>query len=56
MIENGKLTDDAVSQIDRIIHDKKMSKEIAEYNFALGKKYFSFEVLEELLTGLFAVS
>ena len=56
MIENGKLTDDAVSQIDRIIHDKKLCKEIAAYNFALGKKYFSFEVLEELLTGLFAVS
>ncbi len=56
MIEKGKLTDDAVSQIDRIIHDKKMCKEIAEYNFALGKKYFSFEVLEELLTDLFTVS
>ncbi len=55
MIENGKLTDDAVSQIDRIIHDKKLCKEIAEYNFALGKKYFSFEVLEELLTELFTV-
>ncbi len=55
MIENGILTDDAVSQIDRIIHDKKLCKEIAEYNFALGKKYFSFEVLEELLTELFTV-
>jgi glycosyltransferase involved in cell wall biosynthesis len=56
MIENGKLTDDAVSQIDRIIHDKKMCKEIAEHNFVLGKKYFSFEVLEELLTDLFTVN
>ncbi len=55
MIENGELTDDAVSEIDTIIHDKKMCKEIAEHNFALGKKYFSFEVLEELLTGLFTV-
>ena len=55
MIENGELTDEAVSQIDTIIHDKKMCKEIAEHNFALGKKYFSFEVLEELLTGLFTV-
>ncbi|NOQ69648.1 MAG: glycosyltransferase, partial [Gammaproteobacteria bacterium] len=56
MIENGELTDDAVSQIDTIIHDEKLSKEIAEHNFALGKKYFSYEVLEELLTELFAVS
>ena len=56
MIENGELTDDAVTQIDTTIHDKKMGKEIAEHNFALGKKYFSFEVLEELLTDLFTVN
>ncbi len=56
MIENGELTDDAVSQIGAIIHDEKLCKEIAEHNFTLGKKYFSYEVLEELLTGLFTVS
>ncbi|MCK5536048.1 MAG: glycosyltransferase family 4 protein [Bacteroidales bacterium] len=56
MIENEKLTDDAVSEIDTIIHNKKLSKEIGEHNFALGKKYFSYEVLEELLTELFTVS
>ena len=56
MIENGKLTDHAVSQIDKIIHDKKMCKEIAEHNFALGQKHFSFEVLEELLSELFTAS
>ncbi|MEN8130935.1 MAG: glycosyltransferase family 4 protein [Pseudomonadota bacterium] len=56
MIENGKLTDYAVSQIDNIVHDKKLCKEIGEHNFALGKKYFSFEVLEELLTELFTIS
>ena len=55
MIENGKLTDDAVSEIDTIIHNKKLSKEIAEHNFALGKKHFSYEVLEKLLTKLFTV-
>jgi len=56
MIENGELTDSAVSEIDRIIHDKKLCREIAEHNFALGKKYFSYEVLEGLLTELFAFS
>jgi glycosyltransferase involved in cell wall biosynthesis len=56
MIEGGKLTEDAVSQIDKIIHDKKLCKEIGDHNFALGKKYFSFEVLDELLTGLFTVN
>jgi glycosyltransferase involved in cell wall biosynthesis len=54
MIENGKLTDNAISQIDNIIHDKKLCEEIGEHNFALGKKHFSFEVLDELLSGLFA--
>ncbi len=53
MIENGELTDDAVSQINEIIHNKKLSKEIVEHNYALGKKYFSFEVLEQLLGKLF---
>jgi glycosyltransferase involved in cell wall biosynthesis len=56
MIENGELTNDAVSQIGAIIHDEKLRKEIAEHNFTLGKKYFSYEVLEELLTGLFTIS
>lgn len=56
MIENGELTDGAVSRIDKIIHDEKLCKEIAEHNFALGKKYFSYEVLEGLLTELFTVS
>ena len=55
MIENEKLTDEAVSEIDTIIHNKKLCKEIGEHNFALGKKYFSYEVLEELLTELFTV-
>jgi len=55
MIENEKLTDEAVSEIDIIIHNKKLCKEIGEHNFALGKKYFSYEVLEELLTELFTV-
>ena len=56
MIENEELTDDAVSQIDKIIHNKKLSKEITEHNYALGKKYFSYEVLEGLLTELFTVN
>lgn len=55
MIENEKLTDEAVSEIDIIIHNKKLCKEIGEHNFALGKKYFSYEVLEGLLTELFTV-
>lgn len=53
MIENSVLTDKAVTEIDKIIHSKKLQKEIAEYNFNLGKLLFSYEVLREKLEILF---
>lgn len=53
MLNDADLTDKAVQDIDTIIHNKKRCKEIAEHNFKLGKKYFSFEVLEKHLTKLF---
>ena len=53
MIEDNILTDEAISEICEIIYNDKLRKEITEYNFELGKKYFSFEVLEEKLTELF---
>jgi glycosyltransferase involved in cell wall biosynthesis len=53
MIEDAVLTDEAVAEIDSIIHDEERCREIAEYNFELGKKYFTFEVLEERLSSLF---
>ncbi len=49
MLEDSCLTDDAIQRIDQIIHSPKLSKEIAEHNFKLGLKYFSFEVLEQKL-------
>jgi glycosyltransferase involved in cell wall biosynthesis len=54
MIEDDVLTDEAVSEIDRIIHDETLCREIAEFNFELGEKYFTYEVLEEKLTALFS--
>ncbi len=54
MIEDSILTDEAVAEIDKIIHNKKMQKEIAEYNFNLGKLIFSYEVLRDKLEMLFA--
>ncbi|OQX85728.1 hypothetical protein B6D60_07365 [candidate division KSB1 bacterium 4484_87] len=54
MIEDGILTEDAIREIDKIIHDPKLAREIAEYNFELGKKYFSYEVLEQKLFYLFS--
>ncbi|NOZ60348.1 MAG: glycosyltransferase family 4 protein [Calditrichaeota bacterium] len=54
MIEDGILTDQAVREINKIIHNPKLAREIAEHNFALGKKYFSYEVLEQKLFYLFS--
>lgn len=52
-IEDNVLTDKAVSEIDKIIHNKKLQKDIAEHNFNLGKLLFSFDVLREKLDYMF---
>lgn len=49
MIEDGILTDEAVKEIAKIIYDEKLNREIAEFNWKLGKKYFSFDTLQEKL-------
>jgi len=52
MLENNELTDEKVEQMREIIYNEKLNREIGEYNYELGKKYFSYEVLEEKLTQL----
>ena len=54
MLEDSKLTDKKISEIDTIIHNQKTQKEIVEHNFELGKKLFSYEVLEKKLEALFS--
>ena len=54
MLEDSQLTDDKVKQMAEIIYNPDLAKEIGEYNFELGKKHFSFDVLEEKLTELFS--
>ncbi len=54
MLEDSKLTDAKVKEMAEIIYDPELAKEIGEYNFKLGKKHFSYEVLEEKLTQLFS--
>ena len=54
MLENNVLTDDAVDQISKIIHDKKLQTEITQHNFELGRKHFSYDVLENKLEDLFS--
>ena len=51
-IEDNELTDDAVDAIRAVLSDPAARREITEHNFALGRRLFSFEVLEELLAGL----
>ena len=53
MIEDGSLTNHSVQQMSDIIYNPKRCLEIGEFNFNLGKKHFSYEVLEEKLSGLF---
>ena len=53
MLEDNNLTDEAVAEIDRIVHDQALQVEIAEHNFELGRKHFSFDVLEQKLQAIF---
>ena len=52
MLENNVLTDQALQDMDEIIHDPQLAREIGEYNFELGKKYFSYDTLREKLEEL----
>ena len=56
MLENNQLTDEKVEQMREIIYNEKLNREIAEFNFQLGKKYFSYEVLEEKLRQLLDIA
>lgn len=52
MLEDNKLTDKSIQDMKDIIYNPKLNQEIAEYNYNLGKKLFSYEVLEEKLAEL----
>ena len=52
-LEDNELTDAAIARIDEILHNPQLQKEIAEHNFELGSKHFSYDVLERKLARLF---
>ena len=52
MLENNELTDEKVEQMREVIYNGQLNHEIGEYNYQLGKKHFSFEVLQEKLEQL----
>ncbi len=53
MLEDSQLSDDKVKNMSDVIYNLERCIEIGEYNYNLGKKYFSFDVLEEKLSELF---
>jgi len=56
MLENNELTDEKVEEIKAVLADKDRQKEIAEHNFELGSKYFSYNALSEKLNELLKLS
>jgi glycosyltransferase involved in cell wall biosynthesis len=56
MLEDNVITDAALKEIREVIYNEKLNKEIAEFNYKLGKKYFSYDTLEEKLTELIDIA
>ncbi len=52
IVMDGFVSSKAVAQIDQILKDKNRLQEMVERNYQIGKKYFSYEVLEEKLMHL----
>lgn len=52
MLEDNVLTDKAVGEMEEIIYNPSLAREIAAHNYALGKKYFSYNTLQEKLQEL----
>ncbi len=53
MLEDNVLELEKVQQMSDIIYNEALCRDIGEYNYKIGKKYFSYQVLEEKLTELF---
>lgn len=53
ILEDSMLTDEKVKAMAEVIYNPQLAREIGEYNFELGKKHFSYDVLEEKLSQLF---
>jgi len=52
MIEDNELTEEAVTEAREVIFDKNLRDRMVEHNFKLGKKYFSYDVLQKKLKKL----
>jgi glycosyltransferase involved in cell wall biosynthesis len=52
MIEKGELSAEAIRDMAAIIYDPSLAAEIGEYNFELGRQYFSYDTLRDKLEEL----
>lgn len=46
---NGFISDETVKHVQKILGDRKLVEEMSEHNYALGKQFYSFTVLERQL-------
>ncbi len=53
-IENNELTDPAVEDIRTVLTDAEHRAEIADFNYEIGRKHFSYDVLGQQLDDLLA--
>lgn len=56
MIEDNVLTDKAVEDMREVIYNQRLNREIASFNFELGKKYFSYDTLKSKLEELLSIA
>ena len=56
MIEHSQLNDEAVREMAEVIYNPALAHEMAEHNFNLGTRYFSFRTLEEKLEELISLA
>lgn len=52
MLENSTLTEQSLQEMAEIIYNSQLAAEIADHNYELGKKHFSYETLREKLEEL----
>jgi glycosyltransferase involved in cell wall biosynthesis len=56
MLEDNVITDTALREMKEIIYNDALNREIAEYNYQLGKKLFSYSTLQEKLEELISLA
>ncbi len=56
MLEDKVITNTALKEMHDVIYNESLNKEIAEFNYQLGKKHFSYDTLEQKLEELISIA